>query len=208
MDSLNVIGISGRMKSGKNEVAEIIKNFHIHKNRDNATSIKIVAFADPLKECLINTFGFERDDFYTQEGKMRRNPKWGMTHREILQKMGTEAIRNNLHKNAWIFAMDKVIRGYIEDPEVSLILIPDVRFANEAELIHSYNGSILNIERPSLITTSMKIKEKLGLTHKSEKPLPKKYIDCTIVNDSSLKDLETKVINWYRYSWMPELNIW
>lgn len=190
--NVEVIGITGRMRSGKNVVADML--VEILKERQpkgyfSNYDIKVYAFADPLKECLINTFGLSRESLYTQQGKASMNYHWGMTHRQILQKFGTEAVRNNLHNDAWVFAMDNYIDNFENN---TVLIIPDVRFENEARLCRNY-GHILNIERPAIVTKMMKFKEKFHLVHKSEQPLSSQFIDYTIVNDSTLGELKSKV---------------
>lgn len=195
-----VIGITGRMKSGKNQVAEYIKECIEERAKKPGSTlrrfkVKIYAFADPLKECLINTFGIHRSAVYTQEGKASMSYRWGMTYREMLQKFGTDAVRKNLHDDAWIFAMDNYISNITED---TILIIPDVRFKNEARLCDNY-GWVVNVVRPSIVTKWMKFKEALHLVHPSEQPLTSRYYDYEIVNDKDLKSLKIKVglfVSW------------
>ena len=198
---LRVVGISGRMKSGKDFTANYISELFLNdlKRYNIEGAVYIESFANPLKNMLINTFGFKHDDFYTQEGKAKYNELWGMTHREILQRTGTDAIRNNLHPDAWGFAMKNRL-AEIKKKEGNkhiLVLIPDVRFVSECKVIKEMNGNIIYIDRPYLVTTKMKIMEALHLVHPSEQPIPKRYRDFEIINNSSLDALKWKIKEIY-----------
>lgn len=168
-----IIGISGRMGSGKDTVAEIIKRQFKEKDFD------IIYFADPLKNFCIQYLGLSNEDVYTEEGKKKFNPFWNMTNREILQRVGTDALRNGFDKNVWVKIMELHLS---ENPQKNFI-IPDVRFDNEAELINKNCGIILNIMRDSANKD----------THVSEKGISKEFICFNINNNKTLYDLEAEV---------------
>ena len=193
-----VVGIAGRMKSGKNQFADYVKEIIEERKAKGYFStydVKIYAFADPLKECLIRTFGIRKDALYTQEGKASMNYRWSMTHREILQKFGTNAVRKHLHPDAWVFAMEEYLDSLEKD---TIVIIPDVRFENEANLCNSY-GWVVKVERPSIVSFWTKLREKLGLVHPSEKPLSSKHFIQIIKNDGTLSQLRAKAslfVSW------------
>jgi hypothetical protein len=91
-----IYGISGRIGSGKDTLAlEMIKH---------DPSFEIRKFAWKLKEicgvlCGVDPFRFEDQDF-----KKQQSP-FDMTYRELLQKVGTEAIRQQIHQDAWVRAL-------------------------------------------------------------------------------------------------------
>ena len=67
--------------------------------------------------------------------------KWlGMTVRELLQKFGT-AIREGVDPDFWV----KSLFNIYEDKD--FIIIPDVRFPNEAKAIKDRGGILIRIER-------------------------------------------------------------
>ena len=120
---------------------------------------------------------------------------WGMTYREFLQKLGTEAMRNGLHTNVWVNALFanynaigykykdcdyKVIQGKWEYPNW---IITDMRFPNEMEAVVEKNGITIRVNRPGISL----------LDHPSETSLDNAEFDYTIVNDSTIEDLVIKV---------------
>lgn len=127
-----------------------------------------------------------------------------MTVREFLQKLGTEAIRNNIHRDAWVnalFADYKPIGGW---PEYGVTeegdriaigynsiypdwLITDTRFPNEAKAIKDMGGVVVRINRPVVG------KDWNPPTHPSEISLDDWDFDYAIDNDGSIDDLISKV---------------
>lgn len=71
----------------------------------------------------------------------------GMTRRQIMQKIGTEAIRDNLHQDTWIVAMKlRMIRGDFADYDVGFLT--DCRFLNELKFVWEQpNGLLVKLVR-------------------------------------------------------------
>ena len=168
------IGITGQMQNGKDTVANMIKEM--------VSDFEITHFADPLKEICINYLGLSYEDVYTSEGKAKYNDFWGMTNREILQKMGTEAFRKGFKSDVWVKLMELKLKN-------SNYIIPDVRFDDEAKVILDNDGIIINVIRP-FVNNSLK-----DLSHESEKGVSKELITYTVINDSDLDSLKEKVKN-------------
>ena len=163
--NIKILGITGKMFSGKDTVAEFV-HFAFRNSR-------ITSFAYPMKQMMIDYFGFTYEDLYTVEGKNRYNEFWGMTNREALQKIGTECFRNNFHVDTWLKTMEVNIINDL----TPIIIIPDVRFPNEAELIHALGGSILKIIRDDVK------RDQNQMTHASETMIDQISYDMLLVND-------------------------
>lgn len=163
--NIKILGITGKMFSGKDTVAEFL-HFAFRNSR-------ITSFAYPMKQMMIDYFGFTYEDLYTVEGKNRYNEFWGMTNREALQKIGTECFRNNFHVDTWLKTMEVNIINDL----TPIIIIPDVRFPNEAELINSLGGSILKIVRDDVV------RDPSQMTHASETMIDQIPHDMLLVND-------------------------
>jgi len=92
-----IIGLNGYATSGKDEVARIIQDLQPEKNW------QIKKFSGRLKQIASILTNIPVEMFEDQEFKKSNlGDKWGMTVREFCQKLGTEAIRNGLHTNAWV----------------------------------------------------------------------------------------------------------
>ena len=111
-----------------------------------------------------------------------------MSVRELLQKLGTEAIRDGLHPNAWVNAlMCEYKRPKLSEYNPSNWIITDVRFPNELEAVKDVKGLTLKVVRP---VEKSKTPARL---HPSETSLDKAEFDYTIINDGSIEDLIEKV---------------
>lgn len=132
-----LIGIGGYKGSGKDYVADYLVREH--------GFIKI-SFADPLKEILEKLLGFTHDQLYDPALKEVVDEHVGMSPRQAMQWMGTEAVRDAFGLAAraagvprymadpgctWAYAtMLRVQSLAALDPYVRIV-IPDVRFENE-----------------------------------------------------------------------------
>ena len=172
---MNIIGITGAAGSGKDTLAELIRNDGWEK----------LAYADALKHICIDYLGLSYDDAYTQEGKARFNEFWGMTNREILQKVGTDAMRNGFHKNVWIKIAELKLKDMLSSGKK--VIVTDVRFDNEAELIESLGGCVARIIRNN--ENGLSNKEQ---AHASERGIDDKYVSFIVKNDLSKELLKTE----------------
>ena len=103
-----------------------------------------------------------------------------MTVRELLQKLGTEAIRNNLHENAWVNAL------MVDYRTTDNWIITDCRFPNEYEYVKKYGGKVIRINRPDVSAVN---------AHPSETAIDNYDFDGYILNDGSLELLEDSVVS-------------
>lgn len=173
-----IISLSGKRGSGKNTVAELIQQ--------QQSGWQIVAFADKLKSIASQLTGVDLEDMYTQYGKKIFLQEWGMTVGEILQKLGTDAIRNNLHTDAWILA---TLANY--KPSIDNIIICDMRFPNEAQAIKDRGGFLIRIEGDPLKQQGDGTRDD---NHPSETALDDyEGFDAHIKNDGTLEQLKEQV---------------
>jgi hypothetical protein len=114
-------------------------------------------------------------------------------YRQVLQWVGTEAMRNCLHTNVWVNALFSEYKMG-ENGEYPNWIITDVRFPNEAEAIRDRGGVVIRVNRPSIISQS---------NHPSEISLDHYDFDYVIENDGGLHQLTTRTLNA-----LSELDIW
>lgn len=191
----SLIGISGKIGSGKDTAAEIIQHLTNPMKLD-MFPYEVKKFAGKLKTIASILTGIPVEKFEDQEFKKQYlgedwnyqidkfNPIQKMTVRELLQKLGTDALRDGLHTNVWVNAL---LADYNEN---SNWLVTDTRFPNEAEAIKNLGGVVLRIERSTC---------QLG-THPSETALDNYTFDYVIHNNGSKEDLEkelVKFLDWY-----------
>jgi len=144
-------------------------------------------FAFKVKQIVSIMTGIKIEDLEKIEVKNSILPScWNkdgksMTVREFIQKLATDAIRNNLHENAWV---NSLFSDYKED---SKWIISDLRFLNEADAIKLHNGYIIRLNRKiDLLPTDYK----KAAEHRSETELDDyKHFDLIYDNNKSLDEL-------------------
>lgn len=175
-----LLGISGRIESGKTTVS----NYLVEKYK-----FKKMAFADPIKEAAKAIFNWT-DDHVNGPLKLMVDPFWGISPREVFQNLGTEWGRDALKEKFPLFARktgsDIWVRNfvlryndYIKECNYGHVVLEDIRFLNEADAFRSLGGFILKLNRSSV--------EKLD--HPSESTVDLVESDVVIINDFSLEDL-------------------
>lgn len=171
-----LIGLSGKRGSGKNTVATMMQEANYFYQEH--------AFASKLKYFATQLIG-EGYDVYSQQGKTEFIPEWGMTVGELLQRLGTDAIRNGLHQQAWVLACFAGI-----EPDAYAI-VTDCRFPNEVDAIQARGGIVLRIEGDPLKQHGDGTRDD---AHSSETALDGyKGFDGFIYNDGTLEDLRGQV---------------
>ena len=174
-NDVRLIGLVGKAGSGKDTLADEIA----------ADGWEKVAFADSLKRMCIDYLGLSHDDAYTQEGKMRMNPHWGMTNRTILQKVGTDAMRNGFDKDVWVKILQIRIRRMLD--EGRKVVITDCRFDNEAQMVEDMGGLVVEVVRNSQSRNLSSVEQQ----HASEEPVSRRYVAFTVDNNGEVSRLRS-----------------
>lgn len=251
-----IIGISGKIGSGKDTVGNIIRELDDIAYPAISTITKrnwqIVKYADALKDIVCILTGctkqqLEDIDFknsklpdewikygkadgffkYYKNGKeeikmnnvqcskerydLEYRTNWQTaykahpTYRELLQYLGTNLLRNQLHEDVWINALmskykPKICSGVTHcalagKPEIPCNLCPeypnwiitDVRFPNELKAIKDKDGISIRVNRED-ITGQNKLNP-----HNSETALDDYLFDYTIDNYGTIEQLKEKV---------------
>lgn len=100
------------------------------------------------------------------------------TPRKLLQNIGTDLFRNQLHPNIWV---SSTFANYLNDAWI----ITDVRFPNELQAIKDRNGIVIRVNRNNSLFKSV--------IHESETSLDNCAFDYVIENNSDIPTLVEKV---------------
>jgi hypothetical protein len=131
-----IIGLGFKARNGKGVTAAYLRSKYGFRHG---------AFADKLKEAAAKIFGLSYDQCY---GDLKEvvDPFWNDTPRNILQKMGTECMRNGYRQDIWVKALERtILEGNTTSNKWA---IEDVRFPEEAKAIKQWGGLLVRIDRP------------------------------------------------------------
>lgn len=200
-----LIGVSGKIGSGKNEVADMLsflhfvnpdgtfeqfqkqqwlRNQYIENGAYAQAYLKlpgIHSFACNLKRCVADCTGIDYHDLEKRSQKSTIIPWLNISYRQLLQSLG-EAVRGQINENFWVHSM---LATY-EDSD--FWIVSDVRYRNEADELLSRHALLIRVERPVLSED----------THQSEVDLDSyDKFSFTIENDGTLEDLFNTVKEIY-----------
>lgn len=179
-----LIGISGYKRTGKDSVCSILLDLF----KDNAIEAERRAFADALKEEVVDFLAYYFNDKYTwkQYYEMTTSDEHKEKFRPLWQWWGSEGRRWLDGENYWIDLFDEF---FYQETEASVGIVPDVRFVNEAEYIKNKGGVMIRVNRPHYN----------GDSHISENNLNDyNNWDYVVVNDGDLEALKVSVENIYK----------
>ena len=168
-----LIGFSGKKGSGKSYFANYLVN--------NKLFIKL-SFASPLKEITKILFNLSDEDVKDPIKKELINPKFNASPRELMQWLGTDIMREEFNKkfnysgSIWIDSVKDKIKTLLDNNKD--VVIDDVRFQNEVDMIHSLGGIVINLHNDLYNTLTNSTS-----THSSENQ--KLTFNYEFVNDKS-----------------------
>lgn len=169
-----LIGLTGSAFAGKDTVGAYLGKHH---------GFRAKAFADPLRSGLKAMFGLTDSDFLPANKELPI--EWiGQSARELLQSLGTEWGRDRVAREIWVRHMARRVRPIVQAG--GDVVLTDLRFLSEAELVHRCGGLIWRIVRPDgRKTTHGK--------HVSENEGRRIVADVDIENDGTLEQLYERV---------------
>jgi dephospho-CoA kinase len=248
-----IIGISGKIGSGKDIVGKIIQYLVANRTEPNCipklvtfeeclevwdneekhnpncgTTWIIKKFAYKLKQIVSILISIPIEDLEKEEVKnivlgrewlkffVGDNEPKPYTIRELLQKVGTEAMRDTVHKDIWVNALmcdykvqhkgttykgnSMIVDMQNKDYDFPNWVITDVRFPNEAKAVKDRDGIMIRVNRITDFQLAME-KTALGAEiamnkireHPSETALDDYEFDYTIDNNATIEELVEKV---------------
>jgi hypothetical protein len=125
-DKPKVLGLCGRAYAGKTTVAEHVAQKY---------GFVPLAFADSLKSMLITAGLCTYNECYVEKTERSR---------ELMQKIGTEIFRKQVHADFWVQQTAKRVAELMRDGHS--VVLHDIRFPNEARLVNAYMDAGLLIK--------------------------------------------------------------
>lgn len=187
-----IIVLSGKARSGKDTVADILEDLFI----ENFEDVVSIAYADYLKEIVGKAFGLNDRHLY---GDLKEEPiknlpirsRSGLktqhhwTPRKLFQYIGTDIFRR-IDPDCWLNVVKNEV---LSNRAKASYIITDARFENEINWAMEAGGIHIHIERDNKDFCS-------DTKHASETSLPEfeeapnRYV---VKNNGTLEDLEYKL---------------
>jgi len=187
-----VIGVSGQLRNGKDEIADYL-SLQLDGHR--------IAFAAAVKEVFCQAFSVDLD--FVEEWKVKDEPPPGF---DANVRTGLQMIGDGFRKLKSSIWLDRCFDDFdfLDCP----IIISDTRYVNELKKVHEVGGTNVLVYRPGFLNndpngSEAQIKPFVqyfldtggfeGVVHDGHLTNPPDLIDVFIRNDGSLEDLYSKV---------------
>lgn len=154
-----IIGIVGEAKTGKSTIANFLVSEH---------KFTEFTFAEPIKQIAEIFFYTKEQLYHSQEAKVVPHPFWGDSARDFMQKVGTELFRNHFDPSVWL----RHLQYRLKNTTCDRIVITDVRYANEADLVKEMGGILVKCTR----TTDVDEKHRKHSSESGVRELPYDYL--------------------------------
>jgi len=203
-----VIGLLGFIGAGKGTVSEYLVENHNYIQD---------SFASSLKDACSVIFSWPR---HLLEGDTDESRTWreqidvwwakelsipNFTPRLALQLVGTDSLRNHFHQDIWFLTTKNRIQN---NPDQNVV-ISDVRFPNEINMIRELGGKLVQVKRgrdpvwlPTAISANqgdefalIEIQECFPDVHFSEWAWAGTTVDVVLDNNNDLSSLHKNINN-------------
>ena len=171
--SMKLIGITGKARSGKDTAASYLAHKH---------GLIRYSFATPMKAAIKAMLGLS-DRHMDGDLKEAEIPWLGVSPRRIMQTLGTEWGRETIREDLWVVLAQRQwdqVSNPTEDTFHTGMIVPDVRFEDEADFIRRNGGVVIHIKRDAAAQIE---------SHKSEAGVRVCAGDLVIANNGTLADL-------------------
>jgi hypothetical protein len=192
------VGVSGQMRSGKDEASAALKIYLEHGNHEKWVR---AAFAYNVKKDMMDTYGVTAEFIEEWKVKDENPPGFLVTMRKALQLLGDG--KRQIVPTCW---MDLLFRQ--QEREHANYIISDVRYFNEVKAVKQRGGFVVLLARPGWINDDPNGSERelrevslwaaeLGksflvkdLSRETYDRAPEilRYYDAVVVNNGSLDD--------------------
>lgn len=187
-----VLGLGGRLRSGKDEVADHLVRAHgwakvgmsdaVHEFLLAQNPDVFVKSGDPYVSDYVEII---EQHGYVEAKKLNEI-------RSLMQRTGTEAGRGVLYEDVWADAARNRMLAHMA--EGRSVVLTGVRFENELNMIRGLKGVAAFVYRPVAAAAPVTAPEVVSaldaaLAHSSETSVRQDQFDLTIPNDGTLTDL-------------------
>lgn len=188
------IGVAGRMGAAKTTVANYLAE---------TKGCIPFALADSVRAALLKVNPIVALDGRTVQDviesadwqSIKSDPVVGPEIRGLLQRLGTDFVREMLGPDTWLYAAERHLDAHFpkwwHETGGPQMVIHDIRFNNEAKWIKLNRGIVINVVRPGGLPGPRDF-------HESERGIDSALADYTVLNVGSLDELYEQVDGIYR----------
>ena len=181
-----IIQLLGQARSGKDWTASQLKAYFESQGK----SVEIMSYAAPMKQIAASLFNISLEDLdkyknYPKEYELKLvahcetvSPHFVVNFRQILQRLGNEAIKPLFGDDVWA----KLAKANIDKSTADIIIIPDCRFIVELKEV---GGTTVRIVNDSLSPP---------MSHPSELEL-KDYKTDYVLNNTDYKLTDEQIVD-------------
>jgi len=172
--NMNLVGIAGLPRTGKDTIAEYLEDRY---------GFEVTSFARPLKEATKALFHL--DDFEAFDDAVKDMPiqPWNLSPREMWCALA-DGVKYRFGDDIFV----KLWAHQVMLGDADNIVVSDVRYEAEADMVRKMGGKIIHLSRPDAPRLAGQIAQ-----HSSNKGIEVKVGDYVLSNDGSLDELYGKV---------------
>lgn len=172
--AMRLIGVTGKAGAGKTTLASMIPG------------AAVMQYADPLYAALAAMLGIDESMLRHQAVKGRAIGWLGKSPRQLLQTLGTEWGRGTVREDVWLLLAERRIEAWREAGAPAVVLA-DVRFDNECDLIHRLGGEVWGVFRSQAPEDC----------HSSEAGVNPSLVDLWLPNTAGVEELRAAALDAY-----------
>lgn len=196
-----LIGIHGKAHTGKDTVAKhLIEKYNLLRYGPSV----------PVKNTTAAMFDIPREWLDDEKMKEHYVEFWGMTVRQMAQKVGKESSRDVFGNDIWMRHVEKKLIDIKHNPysikELNVfqpkryngIVLADIRYESEVKWIKNNGGDVIFVRRDN--TSPINGYE----GHDGEKGLPDDLADILLYNNGTIEELYKSLNDQlaFYYSWV------
>jgi dephospho-CoA kinase len=183
---IHVLGLLAKAGHGKTTAARYLQETY---------GAKIVSLATPLKRCAQKVMKFSDGQLWgTQAEKEAVDPRYGISPRTFLQRLGTEGLRGEFGPNVHVRALLELLeREDVVSEDHVVYVVDDVRFPNEVEALigdDNIRGAVIKIVCPDAPVGAGDHASETGIDQ-----VPETLLASTVVSSRAegVEDLRRKI---------------
>lgn len=179
------VALCGKQEVGKNLTAKLIAK----ELCDARKNYKILAFADPIKNMVLQMFPASDKKCLFGSSQLRNEVIPGniikdgklLTYRQVLIDLGTLA--RQYDPNVWVKAFDERIKALTAQ---KLVICSDLRFVNEMNYLKENGFFIIRIKRNA-------VNKSKDATETEQDKITDEQFDYILENNGTIKDLKANI---------------